>query len=220
VFAIFTAVYAVRAFGKQAQDVRDQASMLKLQADQLDEQRKINEKQAEILELQAAELRESLKERTRDAAERRRAQANRVFMWTETGLDPRVTQGQRAGGGPVREAVTVHIKNSSEQPVRDVIIAWRRGTAPWGQPDTFPGLLPGEQEDRMRTFPADLPATVDRTLFGAVAWFRDAAGVSWLIHPSGALVEAPGTEHDATGDAESVPRDGASLPPRIAPDVG
>jgi len=59
VFAIVTAVYAVRAFRKQSQEISDQASMLKVQSDQLEEQRKINVEQTKVLELQAAELRES-----------------------------------------------------------------------------------------------------------------------------------------------------------------
>jgi hypothetical protein len=43
--AIITARYAIRAFGKQS--------------DQLEDQRKVNAKQTEVLELQAEELRES-----------------------------------------------------------------------------------------------------------------------------------------------------------------
>lgn len=42
-FAIITAVYAVRAFRKQSQEVSDQATMLKVQSEQLAEQRRINE---------------------------------------------------------------------------------------------------------------------------------------------------------------------------------
>lgn len=67
-FAIVTAFYAVRAFRKQSQEVSDQAEMLRVQSEQLTEQRKINERQTEVLALQAAELRESFAERKRDAA--------------------------------------------------------------------------------------------------------------------------------------------------------
>ena len=42
VFTIVTAYYAVRAFRKQSQEVKDQADMLQVQSDQLTEQRKIN----------------------------------------------------------------------------------------------------------------------------------------------------------------------------------
>ena len=209
-FAIVTAWYARRAFLKQSQEVRaieqqvtdaqelarQQAELLKIQSgqlelqrQQLDDQREANTRQAEVLELQASELRRSLEERTRDTAERRRAQASRVFMWTELGLDRRVTQVQRASGEAQLEAVTAHIKNSSKQPVHDIRISWRRGTAPWGEPDQIPGLLPGEQEDRTRSLDPDLPSSVNRSLFGAVAFFRDAAGVTWRTRPDGELEE-------------------------------
>jgi len=88
VFAIITAWYARRAFLKQSQEVRDQAEMLRIQAEQFAEQRKINERQTEVLALQAADLRESLEERKRDALERRRAQASQVFIFIETVSSP------------------------------------------------------------------------------------------------------------------------------------
>ena len=58
-FAIITAIYAVRAFREQSQEVSDEAEMLCIQSDQFAEQRKINERQTGVLALQAAELRES-----------------------------------------------------------------------------------------------------------------------------------------------------------------
>jgi hypothetical protein len=101
VFAIVTAVLAGLAFLKQSREVRaverqvadgqetgrQQGEILKVQAGQLEvlraqleDQRDATAKQAQVLELQAAELRESLDERKRAAAERRRAQASRVFL--------------------------------------------------------------------------------------------------------------------------------------------
>jgi hypothetical protein len=75
VFAIVTTVFAVRAFRKQSQEVRDQASMLKVQSDQLGEQRTINA-------LQAKDLQESLKERERLRRIAERGQADDVgFAW-------------------------------------------------------------------------------------------------------------------------------------------
>jgi hypothetical protein len=73
--AIVTARYAIKTFGEQSQEVRDQASMLKVQSDQLEEQRKINA-------LQAGDLEESLKERARlrQVAEREQADAV-LFEW-------------------------------------------------------------------------------------------------------------------------------------------
>ena len=75
VFAIVTTVFAVRAFRKQSQEVRDQASLLKVQSDQLGEQRTINA-------LQAKDLQESLKERERLRRIAERGQADDVgFAW-------------------------------------------------------------------------------------------------------------------------------------------
>ena len=82
ILAIF-AIYAIRAFAKQSQEVSDQANMLQVQSGQLTEQRKVNEKQIEVLELQAAELREATAERRREAEQRHRAQASRVFITQE-----------------------------------------------------------------------------------------------------------------------------------------
>ncbi len=119
-FTIVTAWYARRAFLKQAQEVRaieqqvqdaqeltkQQAELLKVQAGQLelqrlqfDEQRQVNARQAEVSDLQAAELRESLDERKREAYERRRAQASRVFIEEERHSyisDPSVITGGSA----------------------------------------------------------------------------------------------------------------------------
>ena len=40
--AIITAIYAIKAFGKQSEEVADQAAMLNVQSDQLNDQRTIN----------------------------------------------------------------------------------------------------------------------------------------------------------------------------------
>ena len=74
VFAFTTAILAYRAFRKQSREVRDQAQMLKVQSDQLEEQQRINE-------LQATDLRASIKQRKLDADERRREQARLVSAW-------------------------------------------------------------------------------------------------------------------------------------------
>jgi hypothetical protein len=181
--AIFTAVYAARAFGKQSLQLADQ--------------RAVNDKQTDVLELQAKELRESLDQRAREAAEQRRAQASQVFIWTEPGITPGISQAERAGNPIFRasnhsfETVEVHIRNTSRQPIYDLAISWYRGTATWESPHRLPVLMPDDQEDCNRTLPADPPPTVDRSLFGAVARFRDAAGVHWLIRPGGQLDEEP-----------------------------
>lgn len=76
VFAVVTAWYARKAFLKQSQEVADQARMLKIQSEQLAEQRKVNAEQIRVLGLQAEELRQA-------TAERERANAGR---WNGAGL--------------------------------------------------------------------------------------------------------------------------------------
>jgi hypothetical protein len=126
-----------------------------------------------------------------EAEDRRRAQASRVFIWTEERTSP-MTQAQRESLGPaLREAAAVHVKNSSQQPIYDLTISWYQGTAPWGEPDRIPVLLPDKQADRTRAYPEDLPPSVDLGLFGAVARFRDAAAVHWLLRPDGRLEDDP-----------------------------
>ena len=73
--AYFTARYAIKAFRAQSKEVSDQAAMLRVQSDQLKEQRKINK-------LQAEDLQASLEERKRLRRIAERGQANDVgFAW-------------------------------------------------------------------------------------------------------------------------------------------
>lgn len=131
VFAIVTAVFALLAFRKQSREV---GAIEK----QVTDQETLTKQQAELLEIQGRQLDLQQKQFDQQAGERRRAQASRVFMWTEFGVYPRATKAQRASGDGQLEAVTVHIKNTSEQPVYDVVIGWHKGTAPWGNPTRFP----------------------------------------------------------------------------------
>jgi hypothetical protein len=180
--AITTAIYAIRAFRAQAQAVRDQAGMLKVQSEQLAEQRRINEKQTDVLELQAAELRESIEDRKRETEQRRRAQASRVFIWEERGED----EVNFPPGSPPAPWVTAWVVNTSEQPVYSVIISWHIGHRPEARRHLAP-LMPGaEAKDTKSVPPGTAPA-----VFGAVAFFRDAAGVTWRTRPDGQLEEIP-----------------------------
>ena len=119
VFAIVTAIYAIRAFRKQSKEVSEQAKMLKVQSDQLDEQRKINERQTEVLALQEADLRESLAERRREVARRPCAQASRVSLIAKVVW---VTPKDFDSG--FRLEVTVVNANDPQQPVYDVRLYW------------------------------------------------------------------------------------------------
>lgn len=221
IFAIVTATFAIKAFGKQSEEVSTmqrhvqeiqkqaqdqktlisqqgellqiQSGQLELQRQQLDERRIINTRQTEVLELQARELSESLDERKREMQERRHAQATRVFIWEERlDRDPRVTQAQAAAGGSAPGPVIVaHVRNASDWPIYDVRLNWHRGSMPWGQPDLFPPLMPGEEESVTRALPIDLPANVDLAVLGAVAFFRDTDRVIWRARPDGVLDEIP-----------------------------
>lgn len=86
--AIVTAVYAIRAFREQSKAVHDQAAMLRLQSEQLDEQRKINE-------LQVEDLRESLKERTRLRQDAEREQADKVGFHMSAPVSELFSGGRR-----------------------------------------------------------------------------------------------------------------------------
>ena len=171
VFAIVTAFYARQAFRKQSQEVsaierqvkdqqeltRQQAELLKiqsgrleLQGQQLDDQRKASADQAEVLKLQADELRESLAARQRAAEEQRKAQASKVFIVEAEGLS------RPPSGPPAVPFVVARAVNSSDQPVYDVEIYWRRGSASHGEPNPEPLgiLMPGERKKRAATFRA------------------------------------------------------------------
>jgi hypothetical protein len=188
-FAIVTAVYAIRAFRAQAQEVRDQAAMLNVQSDQLAEQRRINEKQTGVLELQANELRESLAEREREAEQRHRAQAALVFIIeTVRPADPLILS--RNSLTVALQARTVLVRNTSNQPIYNVELVWCHEPVGHGEPNLEPlGTLTPNDETRItREFPPD----TDMDVSEAVLRFTDAAGVRWLRCPDGYLNEISG----------------------------
>lgn len=176
-----TAVFAILAYRRQAEEVRT----IKAEAT----------KRGELIDQQTVVLTEQKRWFVDQHAERRRAQACMVFITTESGPDPRLTDEQIDKGVPWREGVTAHVKNASGQPVYELTIDWRKGTAAWGEADHIPVLMPGRQEDRTRIYPEDLlPVKADLAVFGAVARFRDSSGVEWLIRPDGRLSELPSSE--------------------------
>jgi hypothetical protein len=203
VFAIVTAWYARRAFLKQSREVaaieqqvtdarelaRQQAELLKVQSGQLglqrqqfDDQRQANAKQAEVLGLQADELRESLAERKRAAEQQRHAQASMVFIWEH--VDTNWTPGHAEV-----PRVTAHVVNTSDQPVYDAELLWRRGSSSHGEPnpEPLPTVMPGDDLARSREFPLDTNMAVS----GAVLRFRDAAGTRWVRRKDGYIGERP-----------------------------
>jgi hypothetical protein len=100
--AIITAVCAGLALRKQSGELRAMEDQVTAQGSQLELQQKQFDQQTE---------------------ERRRAQACRVFIWTEERTSP-MTQAQRESLGPaLREAAAVHVKNSSQQPIYALTIS-------------------------------------------------------------------------------------------------
>jgi hypothetical protein len=200
--AIVTAAYAIRAFRAQSHEISDQGEMLKIQSGQLAEQRKINTEQMTVLGLQAEELRKSLEERDREADQRHRAQASRVFIW----------QQYREGNpalyddppdyikhlGPVphgesRPLMVAHVKNASDQPVYDLRVRWTLGTAFHSEMERLIPLMPGEQDRQiLRMQPGE-----DPSLFNAVAFFRDAAEARWRSRTDGRFDEIPAGQESA-----------------------
>src|SRR5215472_11239000 len=101
----------VKTLDKNARDLqevtRQQGELLKIQSGQLDlqrqlaeDQRAVSARQTDVLELQAHELKAPIDQREREAEERHRAQAVRVFMWEERfDHDPAVDQATLSAGG-------------------------------------------------------------------------------------------------------------------------
>ncbi len=193
--AIITARYAIKAFGKQSE--------------QLEDQRRINAEQTGVLALQAEELGESLKERKREAEQRRSAQAARVFISLATGVWFKPL-GRQAGLSEIEEDLlsetpdidasdeltsdedftsdepggviaTVTVVNTSDQPVYDTRLYWRPSPR-WPNFDPLGTIMPGGKFEQQVKFPPE--ANV-----GALLRFRDAAGITWTRTPDGILTE-------------------------------
>ncbi len=185
-FAIITAVFAFLAFRKQSKEVKDQADMLRVQSErlevyrkQVDEQRRTSTEQMKVLGLQAAEIRASL-------AERRSAQASKVFIWTKVGPDPRISQAERAVRGPADDVITANVKNASDRPIYSAELLWDDGSSALSDIAVRSGaerlarvLMPDADDTGTRDTGPDARAVVLR--------FRDAAGFSWLRGPEGEL---------------------------------
>jgi len=170
VFAIVTAVFAVLAFRKQSKEV----GILQLQ---MEDQHDANMKQAQALE--------------RQAYDRRRAQASRVYIRTAT------VYPNRGTARVIAQAV-----NASELPIYDAGF-WIR--LPDGEPhfgDPVGVILPGDAmtggpEYALGTDPAEMEVVLS---------FRDAAGVFWVRLPAGFLADYLGGQvKDAVREAFETP---------------
>lgn len=190
--AIITAWYAIRAFRLQSEEIA------RLQQDRTDQQA-LTRQQVSVMELQAMDLRASLEERKRAAAgeltpdatgtlaQPRDAQARRVFAWQQhLPRHPGVDQVQATVSGRSRPVVAVHVKNGSEDLIRDVEIRWHRGNTPVGQFDRIAQMIPGTEKVAIREVPPDTFPEA----FSAAVRFTDANNVVWIRRPeSGELIE-------------------------------
>jgi hypothetical protein len=157
-FAIITAVVAYMAFHRQTQEVGILQQQMKEQQDVL----------------------------AREARERHRAQASRVFVSLDCGDEH-----------PAR----FNVANTSDQPVYDTEIRWRYKTARTGfiQHSRLGTILPGERpviEASPHRKPTGSAPDPDDDF--TILIFRDAAGVMWVRALDGDLSElgtpSPGQE--------------------------
>jgi hypothetical protein len=202
-FAVVTAWYARKAFREQSQELsalqrqaEGTAMMIEIQSGQLDAQRQqleaqkqVSERQATVLDLQAEDLKVSIAERERAAEGLRRAQASRVFLWTEAvpaaKPDPQ-SAAQQIFGPPGPGKTYVRVRNTSDQPVYDLQFRWRIGESPL-PPFTEPlaMVFPGSSKYQARP----VHPSADALDFGADITFRDAAGLKWIRRINGELDE-------------------------------
>jgi hypothetical protein len=166
--AVVAVIFAAKAFRAQSDQLRDQRDLVRQQAK----------------ELQAAH-----DDREREATERRRAQAAQVFME----LDYKIVRHPETG-----QTTTVSfrfkLRNTSAQPVYQVVIRWFQGTAPWSQNGVdhheFRRLMP--DPDGLIILERNLaPTCSNLDSYGAVAEFRDAASIRWRTTNDGRFEELP-----------------------------
>ncbi len=201
IFAIVTAVFAIRAFRKQSQEVADQASLLEIQSGQLDAQREqlagqqaFSKQQTQVLELQAQELTESLTERKREADERHRGQAAQVAAWFGHS-----TSSSPFPNGPRINMWGATVRNESGLPIYDVRVTFHLTAAGDGLSSTLQPARRVTDAEPIRviaprsqqfTLPPEQASTTagnrDESTSVSVE-FTDAAGNRWERDPRGAL---------------------------------
>ena len=141
-----------------------------------------------------------------DQADRRRAQATRVFLWAVVEADPSVTQVQTAvTGRSPDQIVTAHVKNSSQQPVYEIEVIWRQGAALRGSGELRGVLMPGAAVEVKTTLPEAHSAAVKAQSIQPAVRFRDAAGVTWEMDSNGRL-EEPSPEQQTSPASSSMRR--------------
>jgi uncharacterized membrane-anchored protein YhcB (DUF1043 family) len=195
--AIVTAVFAILAFRRQADELitlqnqaRDSSAQLDLQRAQMAEQRAVNVAQVEVLTLQGQELAQSLAERKAAAEDARSAQAAKVTAWfgyRDRKVDP-------SGAGAV-------IRNASDLPVLDVRVFFHwvneRSDGSWtsanrGGPVERVRVIAPEHQFfvEMPQEIRDMTTEVNDQVYVVSIEFTDAAGQRWVRDPHGGLEPA------------------------------
>lgn len=188
VLAIITAAFAILAFRKQTQEVGAIERQVK-------DQEELMQQQATLLEIQGRQLELQQKQFDQQADERRRAQASRVFIWSESGYDPSPID---EGDPPPEPGVIAHVRNTSEQPIYVLNIDWGPEKPRWMESTHFPVLMPGDQKDPFQ------PIEHRNILkLAPIARFRDAAGLHWILTPDGQLDESSAEKNDSSSDIAS-----------------
>jgi hypothetical protein len=128
----------------------------------------------EAFRQQSVEVSKLLEERKREAAERRRAQASMVFVWHVRSTIQQI-------GQPAVDRVTMHLRNTSDQPIYDVRFSWPGldgGLTIRDQP-----LMPDDEDADFRVAEVDAPTPACAVLF------HDRNDVWWRVHTGGKLID-------------------------------
>jgi hypothetical protein len=157
--AIFTAIYAAKAFRKQSE--------------QLEDQRRINAEQTEVLGLQASELRESLAERKREAQHQHRAQASRVYL---------------GAAQTFADSASSRVINASDFPIYGTQL-WYQEEQLLEGPDELGSIVPRQDMCTSHYYTCKQFVSEADALAKTILTFRDSASVRWVRLPDGTIEE-------------------------------
>jgi hypothetical protein len=200
---------AVLAYEKQSQEVHGHAEQLRLESEQLADQKRVNNEQVRLMALQEQELRAAQDERERQDVERREAQAHQVAAWFGSDGDPE-------GTGRPRQEWGAFVRNASLLPVFDVRVFFHfvqelssgglgaRGLS-WypidrGGPIEPIRVLPPDAR-RFVEIPAEIRTMSDRCdaqTYVVAIHFTDAAGIRWVRDGRGELADVKIDETSVT----------------------
>jgi type II secretory pathway pseudopilin PulG len=165
--AIVTAIFAIKAFRKQAKEVE-------LLQEQLTDQQTFNRKQSGVLDLQAKELRASLNARNEAATQWRWEYASTVVAWKD--------EPESSGAGWL---VVAHFQNTGERPVRDLSVRWYVAGRPIREREPLTTcFMPHSQKD----FECHVDGAAIRSGLEAIIQFRTVGDDWWNAGTDGGLV--------------------------------